>query len=162
MKALSKRRVWHYSGDVDIQHGGTFYNMDNWQYDYVEAVRCVPCSDAGGPDNQFWVEDLTINIPHGVTKLETDAARVKLIVDCGMDPDEYAEQTEKQQRHWLVDACLSYGTYDINTTFEVQVGKAIDPFWSGHDFVALQGSDLNVLRGNASLRRWVRSRCDTV
>lgn len=162
MKALIKRKVWHYSGDVNIEHGGYFYNLDNWQYDYVEMVRCVPCSDGGGPDNQFWVEDLTVNLPHGVTKLETDAARVKMILDCGMDMDEYAGCTERVQRHWLVDACLQYGKYDTNTTFEVQVGKEIDPSWSGREFVALQGSDLNVLRSNASLRNWVRARCDSV
>lgn len=157
---FTNRPTWHYMGDVNIESGGYFYSLDNWEHDYAEAVRCVPCSDAGGPDNQFWVEKITVNLPTGQNKLEQDAARVKVIADCGMDTDEYAALTEDQQQHWLLHACLDYGKYDINTTFEVQVGRKPDPMWNRSDFVSLSGSDLNVLRANVNLRNWVRAHCD--
>jgi hypothetical protein len=72
MRALTgiKRKVWHYSGDVDIAYGGMFYSMDDIAQGYANAVRVTPCADAGGPDNMWWVERITINVHNGTWPYE--------------------------------------------------------------------------------------------
>ena len=50
----------NYFGDVNIEHGGVFYTLKGYRDGYVSAVRVTACSDAGGPDNCFWMEHLTL------------------------------------------------------------------------------------------------------
>lgn len=50
---------WSYIGDINLECGGMFYKYDDG-FDYCEAVRIVPASDMGGPDNLFRIETGTI------------------------------------------------------------------------------------------------------
>lgn len=50
---------WKYSGDLNLECGG-FYWKDEGDVDFVMAVEITPCSDAGGPDNLFYVEEGSI------------------------------------------------------------------------------------------------------
>lgn len=127
---MSKRV--YYSGDVNLEYGGVFYSLANAQYGYASAVRVTPLSDAGGPDNQFWIEPLTINF-------KRDALQTKSMLACiGL------ENEPAPNAHVLIDAALAYGFYDQEAVETVQIGAA-----SG-----LPAVD-TVLRANASLRRYV-------
>ena len=134
-----------YSGDRSIENGGFFYSLANWHYDYADAVRVTPCSDAGGPTNQFWVETLTANIPDG-----NDLQRT---LDCiGMD--ELPKGAAR--RHAIIDALIAYGTYDITSSEVVQIGTKPDEYGS-REFDPVHAN--TVLRANASLERYVRAKC---
>lgn len=132
----------HYSGDVNIEYGGVFYSLDNVKYDYVDAVRVTPCSDVGAPDNQFWIECLTVN-------LQRDPVELQRVLDVfGWTVEEHGGNI-----HLLVDAHIAYGAYDVDSSECVQIGAKPDPFHNGHgDPVHVD----KVLRANASLERYAR------
>ena len=132
-----------YAGDVSIHHGGYFYDFEGWQNGYVSVTRVQPCSDAGGPDNLFWLESLTVNIRKGV---ELDS----VLSCCGLTRDTLP--TGAARRHALIDCHVAYGAYDKNQSEVVQVGAKLDA--CGHGFDPIQPD--TVLRGNASLRRYAR------
>lgn len=52
---------WNYNGDMGLEYGGFYWKENGWD-DYVLAVEVVPCSDAGGPDNLFYIDSGSIFI----------------------------------------------------------------------------------------------------
>lgn len=179
-----KRKHWHYQGDVNIEHGGMYYCLDGFDQGYAECVRVTPCSNAGGPDNTFWIEQLTVDIgdhallafsgvgPDAATRradrvlrLELNAPgdavsraiiRIEAALTCrGWDTqlDKWDKLTEAQRRHVIVDACVSYGRYDQQSSEMVSVGKP--------EFTRNREGDWEpaiTLRANANLREYVRGR----
>jgi hypothetical protein len=133
---MAKR--WHYSGDINIEHGGLFWREDGAE-DYVLAVQVTPCSDAGGPDNMFWVEAGSIYLP-------SDPERRKSALDCiGAD-------SANPTRWELVEACHAYNGLEEDERRVVQIGRTANRACSGFGDLAPD----NVLRANASLERFVR------
>lgn len=117
-------RRFFYNGDINIEHGGYFYALDTWKWGYVDVVRVTPCSDVGGPDNVFWIETLTVNIPEG-EKLKSALETCGWL--SGKQGTEYNEMTLAQRRHVIVDACVSYGHYDQHSSEMIRIGPP-DPF----------------------------------
>lgn len=139
---------WHYSGEVSLENGGYFYDKSNIQYGYVDVVRVQPCSDAGGPDNEWWVEQLTVNLP------ETDKALGIILRVCGWTVDEVSGKTKPEREAMVIDACIAYGAYDIDRSAVYRIGPKQDgkPFrWDGHN-----ENSVTQFRGNASLRIQVK------
>lgn len=128
----------YYSGDINIEHGGVLYTLENMKYGYAEAVRVTPCSDAGMSDNVYWVEQLTINI-------QTDPAKLESI----LEPGGYG--TETINDHHLVDAHLTWGSYDKDGAKTVQLGKRQSGFGE-----VVRNVDV-ILRANASLRTYAEN-----
>lgn len=137
-----KRRKFEYSGDISIEHGGIFYCLDTYDLLYVDAVRVQPCSDAGGPDNLFWVECVTINIP------DNDFRKGRALATLGLTLDDLAACANPQ--HLMVEATLACGLYDRELSVLVRVGP-VDPFYGGREKF---GTPDVVLRANASLRNY--------
>lgn len=133
-----------YNGDVNIEHGGYFYSLAGFKNGYVSALRVVPCSDAGGPDNCFWIEYLTVNLL---------ADRRQQALDCiGVDADAYKALSRSARRHVWIDASLAYGHYDQGYSEMIRIGKP-DPFYSGRE------SEFNpnrVLRAGSSLYNYAK------
>jgi hypothetical protein len=172
------RTVWHYSGDVNIEHGGMFYSLANFEFGYVDAVRVTPCSDAGGPDNVFWVEQLTINVGDampfqgvGCSVAERRAHRVlhdqetkeldrieRAMECCGWDErlHEWLKMSEVQRKHAVVQACADYGYTETDSQETVQVGPSQENA-EAHRIDKVRAD--KVLRGNASLKNYARSKC---
>ena len=136
-----------YSGDVNIQYGGLFYSLSDWYYDFATAYRVTPVSDMGGPDNQFIIEGLTLN---GFD----DAKRIECALSCIGANDEYSKATKAQKRHILVNAFIAYGYYDIDSSENLQIGKA-DSFFSNNSTRDALKID-TFLRGGSSLRNYVK------
>lgn len=137
------KKQWIYCGDINPENGGYWFNPEELQYDYVAAIRVQPMVDAGGPDNQFWVEYLTVNIP-------TAGAKRKQALDCiGQGDAELPKGATG--RNILVDACIAYGFYDIDETRTVRVGPQAN-YSSGFDPVVCE----IVLRAGSRLKNWVR------
>lgn len=138
---------YFYIGDVNIEHGGTFYSFENWKYDFVDFVRCQPCNDAGGPENEWWIEVGTVNLP------DADSAHFGQALGCsGCSESDYRILTRSQRRHFLFSACLSYGLYDVTSTRRIRIGKEPEShprYWDERE-------PDDIYRGNASLMRIVR------
>jgi len=128
---------WHYNGDVNLREGG-FYWREDGADDYVLAVRITPCSDAGGPDNLFYIEDGNIFIGE-------DEKRIAAALECcGIDRD-------AATRWQIVDSMMLYAGLDDSTPTVVRIGRedgdASANSWNPAPDV--------ILRGNAKLRRYV-------
>jgi hypothetical protein len=135
---MAKR--WNYSGDINLEYGGLFWREDGAD-DYVLAVEVTPCSDAGGPNNLYWVAVGSIYLPK-------DEERRKSALAC------IGITTDKPSRWELVEAFRAYHGIErdsMNGDNVVQIGKdeeghrGFDPITVTHR-----------LRGNASLKRFVR------
>ena len=131
---------WHYIGDVNLEHGGAFIREGDWP-DYCDAVQVTPCSDAGGPDNWYWIESGTIYLGN--------PQHVQSALECC---DESADAPQ-----WRIGyAVLSYmgmNEYQPGRTI-VQIGakRGDCDSWRWDDEIE---PDI-VLRSNVSLRRFVR------
>lgn len=144
------RHKWNYNGDINLRYGGFWWKEDDAD-DYVLAVRVTPCSDGGGPDNLYLVEQGSIYMPLDPAK------RHSALQGCGY------ENEETPSRSMLVDAFMASNrpsmaywgierdTYNGETV--IQIGKhkkdTSRDGWSPEPDV--------ILRGNASLERYVRA-----
>ena len=142
---------WRYSGDVNLEQGGVFYNLAGWSNGYADAVRVTPCSDGGGQDNAFWVEALTVIIPES----ELDRRWGDVLRSCGWV--ELPGDTLAQRKSAFVEAAVGYGLYDPANCYPesqsevVQIGVVADHCGLRSEVV----KPTVILRGNASLRRFV-------
>lgn len=141
----------HYSGDTNAEHGGHFYTLNCMHWHYANVVRIQPCSDAGGPDNLYWIESLSVNIPDVGSDRFNSALSVY-----GMGLENYKKMSRAARRHFLVDACLAYGLYDKHDSEVVQVGKMDE-----YNQIALDSFGpievTQTLRGGSSIRNYAYS-----
>jgi hypothetical protein len=152
MSYISKGRKkprWFYSGDMSIENGGYFYNLDNWP-NYVDAWRVTPCSDAGGPDNLFWIEELTVNVDEklGDTRVRNAFAA------CGWQDEKFSR---RELRHRIVHAFVAYGYYDQTPSKALMVGTKPDEFWGGAAHFEIPEIEIT-LRSGTDLKKWLRKR----
>jgi len=133
---MSKR--WHYIGDVNLEHGGAFIREGDWP-DYCNAVQVTPCSDAGGPDNWYWIESGTVYLGN--------PQHVQSALEC----TNTASDAPQWRRGYAV---LCYMGMDYDTRIIVQIGakRGDCDSWRWDSDVQ---ADV-VLRGNTSLKRYVR------
>lgn len=133
-----------YSGDISIENGGYFYDFEGWENGYVSVTRVTPCSDAGGPDNLFWIESITLNIREG-------AALDSVLSCCGLTRETLPKGAAR--RHALIDCHVSYGAYDVNRCECIQIGA---------DYELSESCGFNmprvdkIVRKGSSLRRIAR------
>lgn len=146
-KPTATDKRWKYSGDISIRHGGYYWRNDGWS-DYVLVVRVTPFSDAGGNDNEFWVEEGSLYIPDDKPQ-EMGAA----FSCCGIAQEELNALTPVRRRRVIVDCLIAYRGFDIDTTHNVRIGPAQPECREG------PFSADTFLRANSSLRNWVRRNC---
>lgn len=133
---MNKR--WHYIGDRNLENGGAFIRAGDW-HDYCDAVQVTPCSDAGGPDNWYWIERGSVYLGN--------AQHVQSALEC-CDVADNAPQ-------WLQGhAVLQYMGMDADSRVIVQIGKVagdVSPGWDTDTQCDI------VLHGNTNLRRYVEA-----
>jgi hypothetical protein len=95
----------HYCGDVNLEHGGTYFNLSTWHDGYVEAVRVEDLDSACGVPDAFLVEHLTILL---------GKERLRDALPCvGLTPrDLLGIRGHENKRAAIAEALLSYGHYD--------------------------------------------------
>lgn len=145
MASIFKNYRWHRFGDINMEHGGGFYSFEGWPH-YVDIIRVTPCSDAGGPDNQFWVESGTLFMKRKRDELK----RAREIF--GQDEEFYQKLTRAQKRHYMVEAILASYGLDNRIHWSVQIGQKPDPNHSD-SFTPLVPD--YVLRANRSLEKYI-------
>ncbi|QBQ74425.1 hypothetical protein BcepSauron_045 [Burkholderia phage BcepSauron] len=144
-----KRTQVLYHGDINIEYGGYFYELDRARrgWGYANVLRITPCSEAGLADNEFWIERLSVTFPDHGTPRERD-----VLSAIGREDDAPEYETDE---YWatLIDACVAYGQYDTEQSDVVRIGK--------RDTLArecMRDSDVTIkLRGNASLERFAKA-----
>ena len=153
--------MWNYTGDVNIEHGGVFFqSLDD---DSIRAVAITPCSSAGGPDNLFLIEDGFIYVG--------DAERIaSALTVCGYTLDVVPDIEGETYRIntgdgtfpvssvaglcLLVDAFMgSSGVEASRAEIVVRIGKVDTDFWDGRGW---NPKPDYVLPGNAKLENFVR------
>lgn len=149
VKAITRRRMF-WSGDLNPANGGHFYTLEGAKWGYVDAVRVCPCSDANGPENLFWIEQITVNLRKG-----KELDRVLDCVGASVAAMKEAGMTARQILHASIDAHIAYGAYDAGNTACVQVGPHDEHFnhreWStGRATVDVQ------LRADACIGNYAR------
>lgn len=111
-----------YSGDVNAEHGGMFYSVANLQYRYADVYRITPCSDAGGPDNLFWIESLTVNLPD---RAELRSAACPAFEYSGVSQETLDRMTPVQRDRFAIECAVSTGhRIDVDVRCTVQIGPA--------------------------------------
>lgn len=152
-------KFW-YSGDVNVEHGGTWFaiNKKDWDdYGYCSAVRVTPCSDAGAQENAWWIEELTVIKPENDQKLKSvlDTCGWLVYSETGdiissHNGDIVAKKGTAAFRRVVAEACVGYGKYDVSNSETVQIGKDAD----SDDLEQVEPD--TVLRANSSLERYVK------
>ena len=133
---------WNYCGDVSLAYGGYFWREDGAD-DYVLCVRVQPCSDAGGPDNLFWIEQGSIYMPDEADK------RRRALQCCGY------ENEVNPPRAMLVDAFIYYQGIEMDCRNGSTVVRFGPPQPANREFGEMK-PDV-ILRANASLKNYVKN-----
>ena len=119
------RPKWYYRGDINPEYGGVWYRLDNVQYGFADCVRITPCSDAGLPNNQFWVEILTVSLPD-------DDKMLRTVLDvCGRTVNDLPEDDSRWPQ--IIDACMEYGEYYTNHQVIIQIGSKVCAYYHGRE-----------------------------
>ncbi len=53
---------WHYTGDINLEYGGTFFRFDGWKHGYVESVEVIDLDSAAGFRGAVAIEERSIPI----------------------------------------------------------------------------------------------------
>lgn len=104
------KNKWHYTGDINLEHGGLFINM-NFDCDYADVVRVTPMSDAGGPDNVWWVEAGSVSMPSKLEELE------QVLKYSGLKLENVLLHPEM-----IVEAIVAYKGLEVDAIETVQIG----------------------------------------
>ena len=96
---IAEQNACHYSGDINVEYGGVFYEIENWKdYGYSTAVRITDLDSGCGFSGAILIESITINKPDDMSGA----------LSCyGYDAEEAEEDI-----HMQIEACLGYGHYD--------------------------------------------------
>jgi uncharacterized protein (TIGR02996 family) len=111
-RSIAKRlERWTYSGDVNLEEGGVFFDLSTFKDGYVDAVRVEPV-EIRGLSGAFWISRVVVN---GTDDPERIAHAIR---HCGHE--EFEMCGEEYRQGCIVDALLSYGDYEVDNTESVQ------------------------------------------
>jgi hypothetical protein len=119
---MSAKTMWYYGGDGFVDAGGKWISLDGFKYDYATVVRVTPCEDAGGPENEYWIDQLCVNIPE-----EGGEKWNAMVRSC--NAEEMLDNTEEpclddeDRQLIIVECCVMYGYYDTEWTRLLRIGK---------------------------------------
>lgn len=147
---------WKYYGDMNIEYGGMFV-LDEGDDDFVRAVEVIPCSDAGGPDNLFVVEEGSIYMPTDTAKRNNAISCIgcKILDDGTMnDNGTIVQPDDPAFRLNLIMGFRAYHGMDRDRDHVVQMGKRSEDFGRGWS-----PEPTAKIRANGNLYRWVENHC---
>lgn len=105
-----------YCGDVNLEHGGTFVDLSDWEHGYCTAVRVTDLDSGCGFRGACLIE-------HVVISGTDDPKRIRQALGCvggakslgGRNWHRTGERSRIKEglRHAIADALLSYGYCDV-------------------------------------------------
>ena len=126
----SRLSNWQYTGDVNIAYGGTYLNINSYDFyhGYISACRVTDLDSGCGATGKVLVERIIIHST-------TDKARILESLDClGITThDLLATPGHLAKMQEIAYALLSYGHYDLDDSW--------DNYRSYHSEVILQTTD---------------------
>lgn len=117
----------NYIGDVNIEHGGTFFDLSNWGYGYVDALRIIDLDSAAGIDQTAYAERVTILVDDHDDVKNALACYGQTFADLRKLPDSHARKL------LIANACLDYGYYDSCADFTGPYAWEIFQTWDDDD-----------------------------
>lgn len=102
---------WEYIGDVNLEYGGVFFDISNWQHGYVSAVRVTDLDSACGQRNCYLIEHIVVLV---------DKKRIAQALPCvGLTPADLIKlKGHVAKKLTIADACLSYGYHDPDDSWD--------------------------------------------
>ena len=108
----------HYIGDVNLEDGGLFINLDDWEHGYAECLRITDLDSGCGYDGAVMVERISVIVDR--------PEDVKCALEyCGIAPADMYGMTEESRKLCIVDACASYGLYDVDMDYHTGICRWI-------------------------------------
>lgn len=115
---IAARNGWHYSGDVNLDCGGTFLRVDESRY-YADVIEFIDASNAG-VDGRVWIEAATVPID------VAGKARIRSAFDCcGLTARGMVGMSRDAKAIEIALALYRYGFSDRDCCGDV-IGAATD------------------------------------
>ncbi len=92
----------HYIGDMSLEYGGLFINLEDWKHGYAECLRITDLDSGCGFDGAVMVERIHIN--------KTNKADIIRALDCvGQTPKDLGKIKKEYRVECLIQALECYG-----------------------------------------------------
>ena len=93
-----------YVGDVNIEYGGSYYDLSEWHYGYASVVRVTDLDSGCGFNGGVLVEHLVVLLDKEYWKRALDC--------CGLSVSDLLAMDSDGRRLVLADCIMGYGHYD--------------------------------------------------
>lgn len=110
-KTGSSTDQFNYTGDVNLEYGGMFFDLTNWP-DYVNVVRITDLDSGCGFDGAVMIE-------HNITFWFDQKDKVQTALDSmGVDLAEFRKLPLKDKKMCLCEAFIGYGYSDPDDSWD--------------------------------------------
>ena len=111
LKTGSSTDQFNYCGDVNLEHGGMFFDLTNWP-EYVDVVRVTDIDSGCGFTGAVMIEHNTTFWFDQKDKVHTALQSI------GMDLAEFRKMPLKAKKMCLCDAFIMYGYSDPDDSWD--------------------------------------------
>jgi hypothetical protein len=142
-------RRWYYMGDINLEHGGTFFNFSDMKHGYVTTVEVIGLGSAIGFPGAILIEERTV-IMDRKEKWASALSTIGASLLPNGDIDDNGDPIRKATLAWRM--CLAYALSGYGC-FDTERSETLQPNPSGplsHD-----GWHATRIRSNG-LRGYVR------
>lgn len=143
---------WDFQGDVNLEHGGIFFDLSEWRNGYVTAVEVRDLDSGCGFRGAVLIEERTITIDRPERHASALDAIGSTILPNG-DIEDNGRVLSKGSRAWklcIAYALNAYGFHDLRRSEVLQLERDGPMQFGG--WIAADKR----LRANANLRRYVQ------
>jgi len=102
--------MYVYSGDVNVEYGGQWIDLDDWEYGYAKCVRVTDLDNGCGAVGMVAIEHVTILLDKGKWEESLHA--------CGLSVADILNMVPEIRQHALAECLLQYGHYDPDDAWD--------------------------------------------
>ncbi len=102
----------NYLGDVNLEHGGLFVNLDDWKYGYADCLRITDLDSGAGFNGAVLVERI-------IAITDNPQEITSALTCCGWKDSnqKLPTQSGRIRRLIIVDSIVQYGYYELLQDF---------------------------------------------
>jgi len=108
---------WQYVGDVNIEYGGTFYDLTDWEHGYVNAVKVTDLDSGCGFVGACLIEKITVLI-------DSEDENSKACECCGFNYKDL-NLWDQNDRLRLAGSVAAYGRFDPANEYYEPVNEVV-------------------------------------
>jgi hypothetical protein len=105
----------NYSGDINLEYGGMFFDLSDWEYGYVSVLEVIDLGGATGFDGAYLVE-------HKVVYIDDIKQNKAALKSCGWD--KIPGRTSDHRKMALAEFVCRYGYYDPDDDWDNYLSSA--------------------------------------